>query len=294
MKEVKHPQRIAGLSIISNTIVVTLKTIVGILSGSVAVLSEAIHSGLDLVASMIAYFSVKISSRPPDKKHPYGHGKVENISGTLETLLIFIAGIWIIYESVQKLIDPSPIKMPTLAVGVMVVGATINLIVGKIVKKVGEKHESVAMQSNALHLLTDVYSSIGIAISIVIVSLTDFYILDPLIGIGVAVFIMVEAYSLGKKSFTPLIDTRLTNEELIKIMNVLDSFKNEYIEYHDLRTRRAGAEKHIDFHLIVPGNTTVLTSHQLCNRIEAGIEQVLPKSNVVIHVEPENEKKYVN
>ncbi|HSH24314.1 MAG TPA: cation diffusion facilitator family transporter [Massilibacterium sp.] len=294
MKEIKHPQRIAGLSIISNTIVVTLKTIVGILSGSVAVLSEAIHSGLDLVASMIAYFSVKISSRPPDKKHPYGHGKVENISGTLETLLIFIAGIWIIYESVQKLIDPSPIKMPTLAVGVMVVGATINLIVGKIVKKVGEKHESVAMQSNALHLLTDVYSSIGIAISIVIVSLTDFYILDPLIGIGVAVFIMVEAYSLGKKSFTPLIDTRLTNEELIKIMNVLDSFKNEYIEYHDLRTRRAGAEKHIDFHLIVPGNTTVLTSHQLCNRIETGIEQVLPKSNVVIHVEPENEKKYVN
>ncbi|WP_144938006.1 MULTISPECIES: cation diffusion facilitator family transporter [unclassified Paenibacillus] len=282
--------RAASLSIISNFFVVTLKLIVGVLTGSVAVISEAIHSSLDLMASVIAFFSVRISSKPPDKDHPYGHGKFENVSGTIETLLIFVAGIWIIYESVQKLLHPEPIRLPILGVTAMLIGAGINLIVGRIVKNVGEKTQSVAMRSNALHLLTDVYSSLGVALSLLLVSLTDFYLLDPLIGIAIAVYIMKEAFSLGKESFLPLLDTRLSKEEEKLVREIIDSYKEEFIEYHALRTRRSGPEEHIDFHLVVPSDTDIVTAHDLCDRIESDLQKVLHAPKVFIHLEPEHER----
>jgi len=284
-----HSTKIALLSICSNSFIVILKLTVGIITGSVAIISEAIHSLLDLVASVIAFFSVKISNRPPDKEHPYGHGKFENISGTVETLLIFIAGIWIIVESVEKLIHPSPIKLPFIGVFVMLLGALINWRVGKKVQKVGEETHSVAMQSNALHLLTDVYSSLGVAASLILVSLTGWDILDALIGIGIAVYIMKESIELGKKSFTPLLDTGLSSNEIIQIEQVLLNFKSQYIEYHDLRTRRSGAEEHIDFHLVLPSSMSIEEAHLLCDKIEDEIKKVLINPQILIHVEPENE-----
>jgi len=282
--------KIAILSIISNSFIVLLKLVVGIITGSVAIISEAIHSLLDLIASVIAFFSVKISNRPPDKEHPYGHGKFENISGTVETILIFIAGIWIIVESVQKLLHPTPIKLPFIGVIVMLIGALINWRVGKIVKKVGDETHSVAMQSNALHLLTDVYSSVGVAISLLLVSLTGWEVLDALIGIGIALYIMKESVELGRKSFTPLLDTGLTSDELRQIEEVLLSYKTQFIEYHDLRTRRSGAEEHIDFHLVLPSSMSIEEAHTLCDKIENDIKKVLINPNILIHVEPENEK----
>ena len=284
-----HSTKIALLSICSNSFIVILKLTVGIITGSVAIISEAIHSLLDLVASVIAFFSVKISNRPPDKEHPYGHGKFENISGTVETLLIFIAGIWIIVESVEKLIHPSPIKLPFIGVFVMLLGALINWRVGKKVQKVGKETHSVAMQSNALHLLTDVYSSLGVAASLILVSLTGWDILDALIGIGIAVYIMKESIELGKKSFTPLLDTGLSSNEIIQIEQVLLNFKSQYIEYHDLRTRRSGAEEHIDFHLVLPSSMSIEEAHLLCDKIEDEIKKVLINPQILIHVEPENE-----
>ncbi len=282
--------KIAVLSICSNTFIVLLKLIVGIFTGSVAIISEAIHSLLDLVASVIAFFSVRISNRPPDKDHPYGHGKFENISGTVETILIFVAGIWIIIESVEKLLHPTPIKMPIIGVVVMLIGALINWRVGKIVEKVGNDTHSVAMQSNALHLLTDVYSSLGVAVSLILVSLTGWEFLDALIGIGIAIYIMKESIELGRKSFTPLLDTGLSTDELKQIENVLYSFKSQFIEYHDLRTRRSGAEEHIDFHLVLPSHMSIEEAHLLCDKIEEEIKKVLVDPKILIHVEPENER----
>lgn len=284
-----HSTKIAILSIFSNSFIVLLKLIIGFLTGSVAIISEAIHSLLDLVASIIAYFSVKISNRPPDKEHPYGHGKFENISGTIETLLIFVAGIWIIVESVEKLLHPSAIRLPFLGVLVMLVGAGINWKVGKIVQKVGNETHSVAMQSNALHLLTDVYSSIGVALSLILVSLTGWEILDALIGIGIALYIMKESVELGRKSFTPLLDTGLTKEEITQIEEVLLKFQTQFIEYHDLRTRRSGAEEHIDFHLVLPSTMNIEEAHLLCDNIEDEIQKALVNPKILIHVEPENE-----
>lgn len=285
-----RPAKVASLSIFSNSFVTLLKLVVGFLTGSVAILSEAIHSSLDLVASIIAYFSVKISSKPPDREHPYGHGKVENVSGTIETLLIFVAGFWIIDESVKKLLHPEPIQLPMLGVAIMLLGAAINLAVGMTVKRVGEKIDSVAMRSNALHLLTDVFSSLGVAVSLFLAALTNITAIDPLIGIAIAIFIMKEAYHLGKQSFSPLLDASLSEEEKNTIRQIIESYREEYIEYHDLRTRRAGPEKHIDFHLVVPSHLPVEKAHALCDRIETELKQKIKPARVLIHLEPEHEK----
>jgi cation diffusion facilitator family transporter len=285
--------KIAALSIFSNTFIIILKLASGILTGSVAVISEAIHSSLDLVASVIAYFSVKISNRPPDKEHPYGHGKFENISGTIETMLIFIAGIWIICESINKILHPTPMKLPLIGVIVMLVGAALNWKIGKIVQRVGKESGSVAMQSNALHLLTDVYSSIGVGISLLLVSLTGWELLDALIGIGIAFYLMKESVELGRKAFSPLLDAGLSDEELEMIKGVLAKFKDHIIEYHNLRTRRSGAEEHVDFHLVLPSTTSIEDAHNLCNEIENELSNVLVNPNILIHVEPEDERLLV-
>ncbi|MGE7998796.1 cation diffusion facilitator family transporter [Lysinibacillus sp. NPDC093190] len=285
-----NSSKIAFLSVISNSTVVTLKIIVGLFTGSVAILSEAIHSFLDLLASLIAFFSVRISGKPADKEHPYGHGKVENISGTIETLLIFVAGIWIIYECINKIITPTPIKLPVLGILVMLFGALINFVVSRIVYRTAKNTNSVAMKSNALHLLTDVYTSLGVALSLLIVHLTGWYILDPIIGIILACYIMMEAFKLMKETFPPLMDARLSKEEEEQIIEIIEAFKDEYIEYHDFRTRRSGAEEYIDFHLVVASNESIETVHNLCDRIEEKINNLFHQANILIHLEPENEK----
>ncbi|GAB0168585.1 cation diffusion facilitator family transporter [Lysinibacillus sp. CTST325] len=285
-----NSSKIAFLSVLSNSTVVILKIIVGLFTGSVAILSEAIHSLLDLLASFIAFLSVRISSKPADKEHPYGHGKVENISGTIETLLIFVAGIWIIYECIHKIITPTPIKLPVLGILVMLLGALINFFVSRIVYRTAKNTNSVAMKSNALHLLTDVYTSLGVALSLLIVHLTGWYILDPIIGIVLACYIMMEAFKLMKETFPPLMDARLSKEEEEQIIRIIESFKDEYIEYHDFRTRRSGAEEYIDFHLVVASNESIETVHNLCDRIEEKINTHFHQANILIHLEPENEK----
>lgn len=285
-----NSSKIAFLSVLSNSTVVILKIIVGLFTGSVAIISEAIHSLLDLLASFIAFLSVRISSKPADKEHPYGHGKVENISGTIETLLIFVAGIWIIYECIHKIIAPTPIKLPVLGILVMLFGALINFFVSRIVYRTAKNTNSVAMKSNALHLLTDVYTSLGVALSLLIVHLTGWYILDPIIGILLASYIMMEAFKLMKETFPPLMDARLSMEEEEQIIQIIESFKDEYIEYHDFRTRRSGAEEYIDFHLVVASNESIETVHNLCDRIEEKINTHFHQANILIHLEPENEK----
>ncbi|MFF2017464.1 cation diffusion facilitator family transporter [Paenibacillus sp. NPDC058177] len=280
----------AFLSVLSNTFIVSLKLVIGIVTGSVAIISEAIHSALDLVASLIAFISVRISARSADKGHPYGHGKVENISGTVETLLIFVAGIWIIYECVHKIMNPTEIALPFLGILVMVVGGGVNFVVSLKVKKKAEELHSVAMKSNALHLLTDVFTSLGVAFSLLLVTLTGWTILDPVIGIVLALYIMREAFKLLKESFPPLIDARLAEEEENEIMRLIESFQERYIEFHDFRTRRSGPEEYVDFHLVIPSTMDVKTAHQLCDEIEQTIKATFVRAQVMIHIEPEHER----
>ena len=287
----ENTSKIAFLSVISNSLVVMLKIVVGIITGSVAILSEAIHSFLDLIAAFIAFISVRISKKPADTGHPYGHGKVENLSGTIETILIFAAGIWMIYECIQKLVNPAPVHLPVLGIVVMLAGALINLIVSKFVKREAEKVNSVAMKSNALHLLTDVYTSLGVAASLLVVTITEWYILDPIIGMVLAMYIIYEAFKLMKEAFPPLIDTRLSEEEEKTILKIIETFQQEFIEIHDFRTRRSGPQEYIDFHLVVASHVTIKDVHDLCDRIERDITNEFKQAQVMIHPEPESERK---
>ncbi|EHT4847715.1 cation transporter [Listeria monocytogenes] len=280
------------LSVCSNFVIVVLKLIVGFFTGSVAVISEGIHSSMDLFASIITFFSIRISNQPADEDHPYGHGKAENIAGTIETLLIFVAGIWIIVESVNKLINPHEIRFPALGIMVMLFGAIVNIIVSRIIKKAADEANSVAMKSNALHLYTDVFTSLGIALSLFLVYITGWLWLDPVIAILTAFYIMYEAYKLLKESFPPLMDKRLSADEEEAIKQIILTHKTKFIEFHDFRSRRAGAEEYIDFHLVVSSSMTIESAHSLCDEIESEIMNFYSKAEVLIHLEPEEERVF--
>ena len=188
---------IARLSIVSNTLLIVMKLVVGLISGSVSILSEAIHSSMDLIAALIAFFSVRVSDNPPDSRHPYGHGKIENISGVIESLLIFIAAVWIIVEAVKKLFGER-IELDSIALGsiVMLISAIVNTYVSRRLYKVARATNSVALEADALHLKTDIFTSLGVAVGLGLIMATGINWLDPVIAILVALFIIREAYHL--------------------------------------------------------------------------------------------------
>ncbi|HZY25331.1 MAG TPA: cation diffusion facilitator family transporter, partial [Bacteroidales bacterium] len=188
---------IARLSILSNSLLIVMKLAVGLISGSVSILSEAIHSSMDLIAAVIAFFSVKVSDNPPDSRHPYGHGKIENISGVIESLLIFSAAILIIIEAVKKLLGER-IELESISLGslVMLISAVVNIFVSRRLYKVARETKSVAIEADALHLKTDVFTSLGVAIGLGLIILTGINWFDPVIAILVALFIIKEAYQL--------------------------------------------------------------------------------------------------
>ena len=277
---------VAMLSVFSNSLLTLGKVIVGLLSGSVSILSEGIHSGLDLIAAVIAFFAVKQSAKPADKEHAYGHGKIENVSGTIEALLIFIAAIWIIYEAVSKLNGEVTIVKLELGLVVMGVSALVNLFVSAKLMRVAKRTRSVALEADALHLRTDVYTSAGVFIGLLLVRLTGWVILDPIIAILVALLIIKAAFDLTKEAFMPLVDVQLDESEYNMILEELTKYSNSYVEFHKLRTRRSGSERHIDLHLVVPRFLPMYKVHALCDQIEEDIRKRLPETYILIHCEP--------
>ena len=276
--------KVARLSIISNTLLIILKLAAGLLSGSVSIISEAIHSSMDLIAAVIAFFSVKVSDNPPDSRHPYGHGKVENISGVIEAILIFIAAIWIIIEATKKLLGEK-IELNSIAIGsaVMLVSAIVNTIVSRKLYKVARETHSVALEADALHLKTDVYTSLGVAIGLGLIMITGINWLDPLIAILVALFIINESFHLLMKAFTPLLDTAWGEHE---IQDLEKTLRKMDVNYHDLRTRVAGNYRFIDIHIQIPEDVSVGNAHKYCDRIENELTSNYENVTVTIHVEP--------
>jgi cation diffusion facilitator family transporter len=275
---------IARLSIISNTLLILMKLAVGLISGSVSILSEAIHSSMDLIAAIIAYFSVRVSDNPPDSRHPYGHGKIENISGVIESLLIFIAAVWIIYEAVKKLLG-AKIELDSIALGslIMFISAVVNVFVSRRLYKVARATNSVALEADALHLKTDVYTSLGVAIGLGLIIVTGINWFDPVIAILVALFIVKEAYSLMVKAFTPLLDTAWNNDEIKELETTLNKLE---VSYHDLRTRVAGNYRFVDIHIQIPEDVSVGKAHNYCDKIENELTGMYNNLTVNIHVEP--------
>ncbi|MDX9773883.1 MAG: cation diffusion facilitator family transporter [Bacteroidales bacterium] len=275
----------ARLSVMSNSLLIIMKLAVGILGNSVSILSEAIHSSIDLIAAIIAFFAVKISGTPADERHPFGHGKVENVSGVIEALLIFVASAWIIYEAVGKLLHPEKPGVLGLGILVMAISAVINAFVSKRLYKVARETDSVALEADALHLKTDVITSAGVAIGLALMWLTGWHILDPVIALIVALIIIYESWMLLRKAFSPLLDTALSDSELEKIKGIL---KEMNVDYHDLRTRAAGNQRFVEFHLNAPAQETIETIHQKCDIIEERLAKEFMSIRVIIHPEPKD------
>lgn len=277
----------AGLSVASNIALTAGKLVVGSIIGSVSVISEAIHSANDLLASFIALWAVRKSAQPPDQEHPYGHGKVENIAGTIEAVLIFIAAVFIISESIEKIRQGGEILEPGWGMLVMAVSAGLNFMVSSYLLKVGKEQDSVALEADGIHLRTDVYTSLGVMAGLGLIQLSGYWILDPIIAIMVALLIVKAAFELLQKAFLPLLDTAADAETMDTVTEVLEDLKGEFIEYHDLRSRKAGRDVHIDMHLVVQAQMSIEEAHDLCDTIESRIQERLNYSHVLIHVEPE-------
>ncbi|HUX55598.1 MAG TPA: cation diffusion facilitator family transporter [Bacteroidales bacterium] len=275
---------IARLSIASNTLLIIMKLVVGLISGSVSIISEAIHSSMDLLAAIIAFLAVKVSDNPPDSRHPYGHGKIENISGVIEGLLIFVAAIWIIIEAVKKLFG-GEIELNSIAIGsvVMLISAIVNTLVSRRLYKVARETNSVALEADALHLKTDVYTSLGVAVGLALIMVTGINWLDPVVAILVALFIIRESIHLLNKAFTPLIDTAWDEDDIVKLEKTLNILE---VSYHDLRTRLAGNYRFIDLHIEIPADVSVGNAHKYCDKIENELTSKYENLTVTIHVEP--------
>jgi cation diffusion facilitator family transporter len=283
--------RTARLSIVSNSLLIAIKFIVGTISGSVSIISEAIHSLMDLFAAIMAAFSIRVASKPADKEHPYGHGKAENVSGVLEAILIFVAAFLIVVEASKKLISGEGVSNVGLGVVVMLVSGAVNIVVSRILYKVAREEESVALEADALHLKTDVYSALGVGAGLaLLLFIRDVfkaswaYMLDPVIAIAIAVLILYEAWLMLRKAFAPLIDASLSEEEIALIKDRIAEHPG--FAAHSIRSRKAGKTKYIDFHLEAPPAMSVAEVHALCDRLEAEIEGRLSNADVTIHVEP--------
>ena len=285
--------RIAILSVVSNTTLVVMKLFVGLLIGSVSIISEAIHSGVDLLAAIIALFSVKTSSIPADSEHPFGHGKIENISGTIEALLIFVAAIWIIFEATKKLMHPEPMEALGWGVGVMLISAVVNIVVSKMLFKVGRETDSIALQADAWHLRVDVYTSAGVMGSLSLIWIgqwifpgRDFFWLDPVAAIGVALLIIKAAYDLTAQSAKDLLDVHLPSVEVEWIRQCILGQNSVVRGFHDLRTRKAGHFRFVEFHLKVDPHMSVMDSHDITKVLKKKIKVQFPGTTVTIHIEP--------
>ena len=274
------------MSVASNSVLVGSKLAVGLVTGSVSIISEAAHSGLDLFAAAIAFVSVSVSGRPADREHPYGHGKVENISGAIEALLILVAAAFIVHEAVDKLRNPEPVSHVMLGIYVMGFSILVNVGVSRHLFKVAAESDSIALEADAHHLRTDVWTSTGVLLGMAAIKLTGWYILDPLIAVAVAGMIVRVAFSLTWKAAAPLLDVRLPEDELSEIEKIVMGTPR-IVGYHKLRTRKSGPYREIDLHLIVPSKMPVVEAHKIANSIEEQVRSKFANTNVVTHIEPD-------
>ncbi|MCX7046574.1 MAG: cation diffusion facilitator family transporter [Candidatus Sumerlaeota bacterium] len=286
--------KVAMLSVISNTTLVVLKLIVGICICSVSVISEAIHSGVDLLAAMIAYYAVRTSETPADGEHPFGHGKIENISGAVEAVLIFLAAGWIIYEAVHKLLNPhSPLEQVGWGIAVMCFSSAVNYFVSRQLFRVGKATDSPALIADAWHLRTDVWTSLGVMAGLGLIGVSEtifpgrhFHWVDPVAAIAVAMLIIRAAYELTLKAGRDLLDATLPLEEDAWIRSYLNALGPRAHGFHRFRTRKSGSTRFVEFHLFVDPQMTVQDSHNITDEITRDVRSQLPGTDVTIHIEP--------
>jgi len=287
MMQRKNLSRYIWLSIAAAVVTIALKMAAYFYTGSVGLLSDALESIINLVAAIVALLIIKIAAAPPDDDHAFGHDKAEYFASGIEGTLIFVAAVGIVYTAVPRFFAPQPLESVGFGLIVSLVATLVNLFVGIVLIRVGKQHHSIVLEADGRHLMTDVWTSVGVITGILIVSLTDWIILDPIIGLIVALNIVWTGFQLIKRSALGLMDTAVTPETSEIIVKVLDDYVSaQGIDYHALRTRQSGARKFISVHILVPDEWTVQKGHELTEQIENDICSAVSDSIVFTHLEP--------
>ncbi len=287
MNKRENLSRYVWLSILAAISTIALKAAAYIYTGSIGLLSDALESVINLIAAIIALLMIKIAVQPPDDDHAFGHDKAEYFASGIEGTLIFIAAGGIAFTAVPRLFSPTPIENVGIGLAVSLVATLINLIVGVRLMRVGKQNRSIALEADGRHLLTDVWTSIGVVSGIVVVGLTGWLVLDPIIALIVAVNIVWTGFQLIKRSALGLMDTAISPATTNEIIGILDGYvEKQGIDYHALRTRQSGARHFISVHILVPDEWTVQRGHDLTEEIELEICRVVPESTVFTHLEP--------
>jgi cation diffusion facilitator family transporter len=279
-------RRAVRFAIIGGVLVFGIKLAGYALTGSVGILSDALESTVNIAAAIISAWVVGVAARPPDETHPYGHDKAEYLSSVLEGFLIGVAAVLIIGAARERIIEPQTIRQPVPGLLVTGLASAVNFWLGRYLVSTGKRAGSIALEADGRHVLADVITSVGVLAGVTLSAITGLTWLDPAIAILVALNVLWTAFGLMRRSVGGLMDAALELRDLEALMEVLEQFKQRYIEIHDLRTRSSGPRQFIDFHLILPGRTTVLDAHDLCDEIENAIQTALPNASVTIHVEP--------
>jgi len=279
-------ETVAKLSIISIGSLIVMKVVASIVTGSIGIRADAIHSTIDLTGVVIGYIGIRVSDKPPDERHAFGHGKAENIAGVVIAGLIFIAASIIVYQAIKRLIAETPLELVTLGIYVTAAAIVINSLISWYALRVARSTDSLALEATARDMFADVLSSCAVLVGLILVKLTGLSLLDPIVALLVAILIARTAYLTMKKSFGGLIDTRLPKAEEDEIMSCIREHLGQLVGFHELRTRKAGSQRFVELHLVMPKNASVEEAHRMCDHLEQDLRSRLANTNVTIHVEP--------
>jgi cation diffusion facilitator family transporter len=279
-------RRYAVISIVAALATIGLKGGAYLLTGSVGLLSDALESLVNLAAAIVALIALSAAARPEDEDHRYGHSKAEYFSSGFEGALIMLAAASIFYTSVQRLVSPQPIERIGLGASISVVASVINLLVARVLFRAGRQHQSITLEADAHHLMSDVWTSAGVILGVTAAAMTGWQRLDPVIAIVVAFSIVRTGVGILRRSLLGLLDTAIPDDLQREITRIMARHARQGVRFHALRTRQAGAWRFIDFHVLVPGNWSVQRGHDLLEEIEEEVRGAVPNSSVFTHLEP--------
>ncbi|MCE8510233.1 cation transporter [Ruegeria pomeroyi] len=284
--------RIAIASIFVGALVLGIKTLAWWLTGSVALLADALESTVNVATAIAALIAIRIAARPADASHPYGHHKAEFFSAVLEGVMIIVAALLILHEAYAGFLAPRAMDLPVEGLLVNGAATVINTFWAWVLVRRGRAARSPALVADGKHLFTDVITSAGVALGILLAIVTGWWLLDPLMAALVAVNILWSGFHLVRQSLSGLMDEAVSEDTLAKVRDIISREAGGAVEAHDLRTRHAGQATFIDFHLVVPGETTVFDAHEICDRVEAALKEAVEGAKITIHVEPEHKQKH--
>ena len=286
MKATSPKIKAARLSVLTAIFLALLKLFTGIFTGSLAVISSAIDSLMDIIMSGVNLVAIHHADQPADDKHPYGHGKFETLATIFQALVIAISGSWIIYEAFQRILGGSQVRQPLSGIIVMMISILFSLLISRYLRRVARETDSTALKADALHFSMDVYTNLALLVGLVIIAQFRIYWLDPIMSIFVAIYILIESIRLLRHGIRDVLDEQLPETIRQEIEKLIEKNKHDLFGYHNLRTRRAGSQKLIDFHLTVCKHLSVEEAHDITDYIEQKISEKISGTDVTIHVEP--------